>query len=78
MKNDEEIKNLFRQFDITQNGQIDLNEFLLKLRPPVNERRQKAMSNLFNSIDVNHDEQITIQDLKVFRLIDTKNRRHSF
>jgi Ca2+-binding EF-hand superfamily protein len=65
IKSDEEIKQLFQQFDTTNNGQIDLNEFLKQLRPPMSERRQKAVSNLFNSMDVNKDGKITILDLKV-------------
>lgn len=31
----------------------------------MSERRQKAVSNLFNSMDVNKDGQLTILDLKV-------------
>ncbi|CAF1050697.1 unnamed protein product [Rotaria sp. Silwood1] len=64
MKNDEEIKQLFRQFDTTNNGQIDLNEFLQRLRPSMSERRQKAALNLFNTMDVNHDGKLTMLDLK--------------
>jgi Ca2+-binding EF-hand superfamily protein len=65
IKSDEEIKHLFHQFDTTNNGQIDLNEFLQQLRPPMSERRQKAVSNLFHSMDVNKDGKLTILDLKV-------------
>jgi Ca2+-binding EF-hand superfamily protein len=56
---------LFKQFDTTQNGQIDLKEFLQQLRPPVNQRREKAIWNLFQSIDMNKDGQLTVLDLKV-------------
>ena len=69
IKNDEDIKHLFQQFDTTNNGQIDLNEFLKQLRPPMSARRQKAVSNLFNSMDVNKDGKLTIQDLKVRHFI---------
>ena len=65
MNNQEEIKELFRQFDTTNNGQIDLYEFLQQLRPPMNERRQKASLNLFQSLDINKDGKLTILDLKV-------------
>lgn len=65
INSDEEIKQLFRQFDTTHNGQIDLTEFLQQLKPPMNERRQKATLNLFNSIDVNKDGKLTITDIKV-------------
>jgi hypothetical protein len=36
-----------------------------QLRLPMNERRQKAALNLFNSMDVNKDGKLTILDLKV-------------
>ena len=68
IKSDEDIKHLFQQFDTTNNGQIDLNEFLKQLRPSMSERRQKAVSNLFTSMDVNKDGQLTILDLKVYHL----------
>ncbi|CAF2860747.1 unnamed protein product [Rotaria sp. Silwood2] len=64
IKSDEEIKQLFRQFDTTNNGQIDLNEFLHHLRPVMNERRQKAALNIFNAVDVNNDGKLTMLDLK--------------
>lgn len=67
--NNDEIKSLFREFDKTQNGQIDLSEFLQQLRPPMNERRQKAVSNLFDSIDVNKDGKLTTSDLRVLRIV---------
>ena len=65
IENDEDVKCLFKQFDTTNNGQIDLNEFLKQLRPSMNERRQKAALNLFNSMDVNKDGKLTMLDLKV-------------
>ncbi|UJR37434.1 hypothetical protein I4U23_030137 [Adineta vaga] len=64
IQNDADIKRLFQQFDTTNNGQIDLDEFLKQLRPPMSERRQRAVLNLFNSIDVNKDDQLTVSDLK--------------
>jgi len=64
LKSDDDIKLLFRQFDTTHNGQIDLDEFLKQLRPPMNARREKAVTNLFNSMDVNKDGELTISDLK--------------
>jgi len=62
---DDEIKHLFHQFDIKNNGKIDFHEFVQQLRPPMNERRQKAALNLFNSMDINKDGKLTIFDLKV-------------
>jgi Ca2+-binding EF-hand superfamily protein len=62
----DDIKDLFEQFDTTKNGQLDLYEFLQQLRPPMNERRRQAALNIFNSMDVNKDGKLTIVDLKVF------------
>ncbi len=65
IETDQDIKHLFQQFDTRNNGRIDLIEFLRQLRLPMNERRQKAALNLFNSMDVNKDGKLTILDLKV-------------
>jgi Ca2+-binding EF-hand superfamily protein len=65
INSDDEIKHVFRQFDTTNNGQIDLSEFLQQLKPPMNERRQKAVLNLFNLMDVDKDGKLTIEDIKV-------------
>lgn len=65
IENNDEIQHIFRQFDITNNGQIDFNEFLQQLRPPLNDRRRKAALNLFQTMDVDHDGKLTILDLKV-------------
>lgn len=73
LNNNDEIKTLFRQFDTTNNGQIDLQEFLQQIQPPMNERRQKAAMNIFNSMDVNKDGKLTIADLKVFTQEKTNN-----
>lgn len=78
IKNNEEIKRLFQQFDTTNNGQIDLNEFLQQLRPPMNERRERAALNLFNSMDVNKDGKLTILDLKVRLHLFSKSLRIYF
>ncbi|UJR08801.1 hypothetical protein I4U23_013056 [Adineta vaga] len=75
--NDEEIKQLFRQFDTTNNGQIDLTEFLLQIKPPMNERRERSALNLFHSMDVNKDGKLTIEDIKLkyaSQLKSVKNR----
>ncbi|CAF1327485.1 unnamed protein product [Adineta steineri] len=77
INSNEEIKDLFQQFDTTHNGQIDLSEFLQQLKPPMNDRRQKAALNLFNSIDVDKDGRLTITDIKAkyaAQLKPTKNK----
>ena len=62
---DEQIRAIFKQFDTTNNGQIDLQEFLQQLRPPMNARREQAALKLFDSVDVNKDNRLTLADLKV-------------
>ncbi|CAF1196477.1 unnamed protein product [Adineta ricciae] len=63
--NDDEIKQLFRRFDTTNNGQIDLAEFLQQIKPPMNERRHRAALHVFNSMDINKDGKLTIEDIKL-------------
>lgn len=70
LNSNEEINELFRQFDTTNNGQIDFYEFLQQLRPPMNERRHKASLKLFHSLDVDKDGKLTILDLKVLKFLD--------
>ncbi|CAF0721527.1 unnamed protein product [Didymodactylos carnosus] len=64
---DDDTKALFRQFDTTKNGQIDLKEFIRQLRPEMNDRRLKAALNIFNSTDINKDGVLTISDLRALR-----------
>ena len=65
LKNEADARALFEQFDTTNNGEIDLKEFLRQLRPGMSERRQRATDALFNSVDMNKDGKLTIHDLKV-------------
>ena len=65
ISSDEQIRAIFKQFDTTNNGQIDLQEFLQQLRPPMNARRERAALTLFDSVDVNKDNRLTLADLKV-------------
>ena len=65
LKNEADVQALFQQFDTTNNGEIDLKEFLRQLRPAMSERRQRATNTLFDSMDMNKDGKLTIHDLKV-------------
>lgn len=65
ISSEEQIREIFKQFDTTNNGQIDLQEFLQQLRPPMNARREQAALKLFDSMDVNKDNRLTLADLKV-------------
>jgi Ca2+-binding EF-hand superfamily protein len=70
---DDDIKDIFKQFDTTKNGQFDLCLFLQEVRPPMNERRRQAALDIFNSLDVNKDGKLTIVDFKVCPSIDYHN-----
>ena len=72
--NDDEIKQLFRRFDTTNNGQIDLAEFLQQIKPPMNERRRRAALHVFNSMDINKDGKLTIEDIKVVDTIEENDQ----
>lgn len=65
INDDAEIKLLFQQFDKTNNGEIDFFEFLQELKPTMNERRQRAALNMFQSMDMDKDGKLTLQDLRV-------------
>ena len=65
LKNEADVRALFQQFDTTNNGEIDLKEFLRQLRPAMSERRQRATNTLFDSMDMNKDGTLTVHDLKV-------------
>ncbi|CAF4082028.1 unnamed protein product [Adineta steineri] len=59
-----DINELFRQFDTDKNGSIDYEEFLFRLRPPMNNFRLDLVAKAFAKLDKNHDGQITIEDLR--------------
>lgn len=59
-----EIDNMFNTFDADSNGSINVNEFLVKLRPPMNISRLNIIDKAFKKMDRNGDNQITVADLK--------------
>ncbi|KAM8705123.1 hypothetical protein ACLKA7_009565 [Drosophila subpalustris] len=60
----EDIEEIFHRFDIDGNGTINMNEFLVKLRPPMNASRLDSMIKAFKKLDRNDDGHITMTDLK--------------
>lgn len=59
-----EMKELFNAFDEDHSGFIDFNEFLEKLRPPMNKSRINLIVQAYNKLDKNSDGKITVADLK--------------
>nr|XP_017104216.2 calcyphosin-like protein isoform X2 [Drosophila bipectinata] len=61
---DSEIQDMFTRFDTDGSGNINMTEFLVKLRPPMNNSRIRVIEKAFEKMDVNGDNQITTADLK--------------
>ena len=62
--NNEQVKQLFNIIDSNSNNLIDYEEFLIKLRPPMNDLRVKLVEAAYNKLDVNGDGSVTLEDLK--------------
>lgn len=60
----EETKTLFDLFDKDGSGGIDMNEFLLAVRPPMSKSRLKVIDESFKKLDKSGDGVITIDDLR--------------
>ncbi|KAI3386993.1 hypothetical protein SNEBB_004800 [Seison nebaliae] len=60
----EEIKEMFRSFDSNHNGSVDFDEFLNRLRPPMNGRRRELIAKAFTKLDKTGDGRITVEDLR--------------
>jgi Ca2+-binding EF-hand superfamily protein len=61
---DEKARQLFDQVDTDKNGSISFDEFLVKLRPPMNQARKSIVEKAFRKFDVTGDGQVTIDDVK--------------
>ncbi|XP_055902831.1 calcyphosin-like protein [Eupeodes corollae] len=61
---DDEIYEMFNSFDQDDNGSISMTEFLLKLRPPMNDRRINIINKAFDKMDNTGDGVITVADLR--------------
>lgn len=60
----EEIDQLFTQFDKDGGGTINFDEFLTGLRPSMNDSRTNIVMKAFNKADKTADGVITVKDLK--------------
>ncbi|XP_022185187.1 calcyphosin-like protein [Nilaparvata lugens] len=61
---EQQLLALFSRFDADQSGQINMDEFLLAIRPPMNAARVKSVKDAFNKMDRTGDGVITIEDLR--------------
>ncbi|BFZ16639.1 hypothetical protein BsWGS_19677 [Bradybaena similaris] len=59
-----QIDELFQIFDKDASGSIDFEEFLIRLRPPMNQNRKNLIYQAFKKLDKTGDGIITIDDLK--------------
>jgi Ca2+-binding EF-hand superfamily protein len=60
----EEIQELFNTIDKDNSGKIDFDEFLVALRPPMNNNRRQLVIKAFKKLDKTGDGIITTEDLK--------------
>ncbi|XP_050400193.2 calcyphosin-like protein isoform X2 [Patella vulgata] len=61
---DDVIQEVFQIFDKDGSGSIDFDEFLVHLRPPMNNMRKSLIHQAFNKLDKTGDGLITVEDLK--------------
>ncbi|XP_030369783.1 calcyphosin-like protein [Scaptodrosophila lebanonensis] len=74
---DPEVNELFQRFDADGNGTIDMSEFLLKLRPPLNNSRMDSIEKAFSKMDVNKDGHITVADFEKVYSVDDNPKYQS-
>jgi len=60
----EEANELFEIFDDDNSGVINMGEFLVELRPPVPESRQKVIDEAFNKIAKTGEGVVSLDELK--------------
>jgi len=61
---DSEVATLFAYFDRDQSGQLDFNEFLGALRPPMSQSRINLIKQAFNKLDKDGSGVVTVSDLE--------------
>jgi len=60
----EEALAMFDQFNHGNRGKIDMEEFLVAVRPPMSNTRNRIMEEAFKKIDKTQDGVVTLDDLK--------------
>ena len=61
---DEEVREMFNAFNVDRGGQLDFNEFIAKLRPPLRESRVAVIKEAFEKADKSGDGILIVADLK--------------
>jgi len=60
----DEMEEAFAKLDKTGDGQLDFDEFLMALRPPMNNARKALIKTAFRKLDKSGDGVVTVDDLK--------------
>src|SRR5689334_10613294 len=63
---EQQITELFNQFDRDGSGYINYNEFLLAIRPPMSESRVKLIEQVFKRMDTNNHGVVKLDDIRRF------------
>jgi len=64
MFDNKEARELFDDIDVDHSGQLDYEEFLIALRPPMSNNRKSLVYKAFDKLDRVKDGVITVEDLK--------------
>ncbi|XP_013792301.1 calcyphosin-like protein [Limulus polyphemus] len=59
-----EIHNLFSEMDKDDSGNLNFDEFLKALRPPMSQTRVNLIEQAFQKLDRTGDKEITVDDLR--------------
>ena len=59
----EESQQIFQMFDTEQNGRINYDEFVRQVRGEISEKRRKLVESVFEFLNKNNSEEISISDL---------------
>lgn len=60
----DEAQALFKSFDTNRDGQLNYDEFLMAVKGPMNERRQKIVMQAFRKLDKDGSGIVDIDDIK--------------
>lgn len=63
IESDEQMALLFQETDLDSSGSVSYNEFLLKVRHPLNDLRSKLVEAAFKKLDVSGDGKVTLDDI---------------
>ncbi|XP_014211669.1 calcyphosin-like protein isoform X2 [Copidosoma floridanum] len=61
---DDEVDAMFEKLDADSSGGVNVEEFIVAVRPPMNDSRKKLVEMAFQKMDKSGDGEISIEDLK--------------